>query len=246
MTAATSDTVLLFRPRVRYTSTPESKVGALMPWRADLELGYLDENGNEGDTWDVVGGHAEFLVIHVGRHPFADLLDSALQDTSHFAGLFEGDDVALEVRDQFEDAPFNRVLIVTLVEVADPLRGNGLGAWLVAELVDRMASPTDTLVLMYPAPVGPQASKAAEAAAACKLSRYWQQFGLDPIRHQPDFLGAATAYAHLARARDALRALDEVVIPVPRSLIGVERPTEPRHTVISDSQEPVGLRLVRN
>lgn len=246
MTAATPPYVMLFRPRLRYCSTGESQFDAMMTWRADLELGYLDEDGNEGDTPDVVGGYAEFLIINVGQHPIADLLDSLSQDTADFAGLFEGDDVALAVQEQFEDVPINRVLIVTMVEVAEPLRGNGLGPWIVTELVERMASPTDTLALMYPAPAEPQPSKAAELAAARSLSGYWQQFGFTPIEHRHEFLGATTAYAHLSRARDAMRALEEVVFPVPRSVIGVERPAEPRHTVISDVPEPVGLRLVRD
>jgi len=241
MTADT-DAVLLHRPRVQYTSN-ESQFDATMRWRADLELSYLDEYGNENDTPDVVGGYAEFLVINVGQHPIAELLDDPLSpDTAHFADLFEDHDVALAVQEQFPDAPFNRILIITVVEVAEPLRGNGLGPWLVTELVERIASPTDTLVLLHPAPAGPQPTK---SAAERSLSRYWQQFGLAPIAHQPEVLGAATAYGLLSRARDALRALNTVVFPVPRALIELERPTEPRHTVISEP-EPVGLRLVRS
>lgn len=66
MTAATPPYVMLFRPRLRYSSTGESQFDAMMTWRADLELGYLDEDGNEGDAPDVVGGYAEFLIINVG------------------------------------------------------------------------------------------------------------------------------------------------------------------------------------
>lgn len=69
------------------------------------------------------------------------------------------------MQDQFEDVPFNRILIVMLVDVAAPLRGHDLGAWLVAELIARMSSPTDTLVLLYPHPVGPQGDPSAELAA---------------------------------------------------------------------------------
>ncbi|WP_212815012.1 MULTISPECIES: hypothetical protein [unclassified Mycolicibacterium] len=247
MTSAMTDAVMLFRPRLQYTSTGESQFDAMITWRADLELGYLDEHGNaEWDAPDVVGGHAEFVVINVGQHPIAELLDSLSQDTALFGVLFEGDDVAEAVQEQFENETFNRVLIVTAIEVAEPLRGNGLGAWVVAELVERMASPTDTIVLLHPAPAEPPASKDAELAAKRALSMYWQQFGLKPIKHQPEFLGAATAYGQLQRARDALRALDEVVFPVPRSLIGVERPAQPRHTLVAEVPEPVGLRLVRD
>ncbi|MUL61095.1 hypothetical protein B5P44_00650 [Mycobacterium sp. CBMA 213] len=245
MTAATTDTVMLFRPRIRYTSTGESQVDAMMTWRADLELGYLDEYGNEWNSPPVVGGHAEFVIINIGQHPIADLLDSLPHNTAHFADLFEDEDVAPAVQDQFPDAPFNRVLIVRLVEIAEPLRGNALGAWLVTELVERIASPTDTLVLLHPNPEGPEPTKTAERAAARSLTRYGKQFGLTPIKHHPEFLGAATAYGHLSRARDVLRALENTVFPVPRSVIGIESPAEPRHTVVSEPA-PAGLRLVRN
>lgn len=245
MTAATPSAVLLYRPRVRYTSTDDAEFDAMMTWRAELELSYLDETGNEvGAT--VVGGHAEFAVINVGQVPVVELLDSL--DMPQLAVLFDGDDVAPAVQEQFPDATFNRALIVTHVEIAPPLRGNGLGAWLVHELVERIASPTDTLVLLHPSPAVPLSSRDAELAAARALSRYWQQFGVSPIEHDPEFLGAATAYAHLSRAREALRALDDVVFPVPQALIVPEQPVELRHTVISvdPAREPVGLRLVRD
>lgn len=100
----------------------------MMTWRADLELSYLDEFGNEGGAPDVVGGYAEFLVINVGQHPIADLLDSLGEDAADFAVLFEDEEVSPPVEEQFTDATVNRVLIVALVEVAEPLRGNALAS----------------------------------------------------------------------------------------------------------------------
>lgn len=244
VTATPTSIVMLIRPRLRFTSTDESSFDAMTTWRADLELSYLHENGIESGP-AVVAGRAEFLVIDVGREPVVELLNSLPQDTDRFAGLFEGSDVAPPVQEQFEDVPFNRILIVTVVEVSEPLRGNGLGAWVVADVIGRMASPIDTLVLLRPAPLGPQPSKAAELAGIRALSRYWQLYGLAPIKHVPDVLGAATAYSHLSRAREALRALENEVMAVPQSAITVEEPAQPRHTVVSDP-EPVGLRLVRS
>lgn len=246
MTAATTATATLFCPRVRYTSTGESQFDAMMTWRADLELSYLDDEGDEGDAPDVVGGYAEFLVMNVGEHQLGDLLDSLSQDTAHFAGLFEDEEVAQGVRDQFDDQWFNRVLIVTLVDVAAPLRGHGLGAWLVAEVIARMASVTDTLVLLYPAPVGSEKNSAAELAGAPALSRYWQQrVGLVPIDQKPEILGAATAYSHVSNARAALQVVGNAQITVSRSLIGVEQRDGPRHA-FSAAPELPGLRLVRD
>lgn len=235
-------TVTLFAPKVRYTSTFESQFDAMMTWRAELELSYLDD----GDTPDVLAGYADFLIIRVGEHPIGDLLDSLSQDAVHFAELFDHNDVADAVQEQFDDAPFNRILIITLVTVGTPLRGHDLGAWLVAELIDRMASPTDTLVLLYPYPVGRETDKASERAAVNALSNYWQRVGLQPLGEQSQFLGQATAYSHLPNARAELSAVAHVEITVPTSQIHDEQPDAyPRHTVITEP-DPQPLRLVRD
>lgn len=233
MTSAT-----LFAPRVRYLSTGESQFDAMMTWRAELELAYLDE----GDTPDVLGGYADFLIIRVGEHPIDDLLDSLSQDAEHFAELFDGDDVAYEVQEQFEDSAFNRILIITLVEIASPLRGHDLGAWLVAELIDRMASPLDTLVLLYPHPVGENRIIGLFAGVEA-LSRYWQRVGLVPVGD--GFLGQATAYRYLQDARAGLKGVAEVHVTVPAELIR-EEPADayPRHVVVDGAGPRQGLRLV--
>lgn len=235
-------TATLCAPKVRYTSTFESQFDAMNTWRAELELSYLDD----GDTPDVLAGYADFLIIRVGEHPIDDLLDSISQDAAHFTELFDKDDVAAAVQEQFDDAPFNRVLIITLVTVGTPIRRHDLGAWLVAELIDRMASPTDTLVLLYPYPVGPDTDKASELAAVHALSSYWQRVGLQPIAAQPQVLGQATAYSHLPNARAELSAVAHVKITVPTSEIHTEQPDAyPRHTVITEP-EPQRLRLIRD
>jgi hypothetical protein len=78
--------VALLGPKVGYVSSAESQFDAMMTWRAELELTYLDE-GHTPD--DVLAGYADFLTIRIGEHPVADLLDSLSQDACHFAGLFE-------------------------------------------------------------------------------------------------------------------------------------------------------------
>lgn len=231
----------LFAPKVRYTSTFDGEFDAMSTWCAQLELGYLDER--DDDAPQVVGGYAEFAIINVGEHPIDDLLDSL--DANHFSALFDGADVAPAVQEQWEDAPFNRILIVTHVEIAEPLRGQDLGLWLVAEVIARMSSPIDTLVLLYPDPAAPRVSAVAEVTGAEALMRYWQRCGLVPIGHRPQFLGATTAYSYLARARTALRSVNDVRITVPASLIGQELPDDLRHTIMTNL-EPVGLRLVRD
>lgn len=231
-------TTTLFAPKVKYASTNESQYDAMSTWRAELELGHFDAD----DTPQVLAGYADFLIINAGEHPIADLLDSLSQDAEHFAELFDGDYVSYAVQDQFEDVPFNRILIITVVDVAAPLRGHDLGAWLVAELIARMSSPTDTLVLLYPHPVGPQSDPASERAAVTALRRHWQRVGLEPIEDAPHFLGQATAYLHLPNARVALNdAVEHVEINVPTALITNAPAPYPRDTI---ADQP--LRLVRN
>lgn len=243
MTNAVMTMATLFAPKVRYASTFDSQFDVMMTWRAELELGYLDGYDDDGDMPHVVGGFAEFVIIHVGQHPIADLLDSLSNEAAAFSVLFDGDEVNLALQERFEDSPFNRVLIVTDVEVAEALRGHQLGAWLVAEVIARMASPIDTLVLLSPDPA--VAGGGAEFGGAPALSRYWQRCGLSLIEGHSDFLCASTAYSHVLNARDALRAVGDVEIAVPRSLIRPETPDDPRHTLLVDP-EPMGLRLVRD
>lgn len=235
-------TATLFAPKVRFTSTGESQFDAMMTWCAELELAHLSED----DTSVVLGGYAEFLIIRVGEHPIADLLDSLSQDAENFAELFDDDDVAYSVQEQFGDSPFNRILIITAVSIASPLRGHDLGAWLVAEVIDRMASPLDTLVLLCPHPLAKPASDAAEAAAVEALSRHWQRIGLQPVGG--GILGQATAYRYLSDARATLKAVADLQISVPTSLIREEAADMyPRHVVIDDEPGPqTGLRLVRD
>jgi len=145
------------------------------------------------------------------------------------------------LQDQFDDVPIHRVMIITAVEIAEPLRGHDLEAWLVAEIIARMASPIDTLVLLHPHALGPHASSAADPTF------YWQRCGLTPVEHQPHFLCATTAYTHLPNARNLLSPVGDVQITVPAALIRVERPDSPRHTIMTGPQpQPVGLRLVRD
>jgi hypothetical protein len=226
--------VTLFAPKARFVSTDDSQFDAMMAWRAELELAYLDE----GDTPEVFGGYADFLTIRLGEHPVAELLDSLSQDAENFADLFDGDDVNYSVEDAFSGAmPFNRALIVTMAFVAHPLRGHDLGAWLVAEVIARMAGAADTLVLLYPSPADAQTGDTAELEAVSALTRYWQRAGLMPIDGHPGFLGQSTAYTTLPEARRALRVVEDVQISVPTSQIVEDQPPSwnmPRHMIIAD------------
>lgn len=226
-----SDTVAtLFAPRVRFVSIGQSQFDAMLRWRAELEMAYLDD----GDTPQVLGGYADFLTIQIGEHSIADLLDSISQDAEHFAVLFEGADVNDAIQEQFSDAmPFNRILIVTMVLVAEPLRGHDLGAWLVSEVIARMAGAIDTLVLLYPYPAVHPTGDSIELAAVNRLAEYWRRTGMEHIEAYPEFLGQSTAYTSLPEARRALSGIADTQIPVAGNQLSDE-PTwwaEPRHVL---------------
>ncbi|MEB3031749.1 hypothetical protein [[Mycobacterium] nativiensis] len=230
-------TATLVAPSVRFFSSGESQFDAMMTWRAELELAYEAD----GEFTDVLAGYADFLTIRVGEHPIADLLDSLSEDAAEFAGLFADDDLNDALQEQFDDVPFHRILIVTMVCVAEPLRGHELGAWLVSEVIAGMAGATDTLVLLYPHPVGIETEDASVLDAANALANYWLRVGLVPIDGHPEFLGQATAYNALPNARDKLRSVGNVEILVAARHI---RPQQPpvgrRHTLIDDHDVPPG------
>ncbi|WP_157896329.1 hypothetical protein [Mycobacteroides chelonae] len=220
----------LFAPRVRFVSTGESQFDAMMTWRAELEMDYLDD----GDTPRVLVGYADFLTIEIGEHSIADLLDSISQDAEHFAALFDGDDVNDAVQEQFSDAmPFNRILLVTMVLVAEQLRGQDLGVWLVSEVIGRMAGAIDTLVLLYPYPAVHPTGDPIELAAVNRLAEYWRRTGMEHIEACPEFLGQSTAYTSLPEARRALSGVEELQISVAGNQLSDE-PTwwaETRHVL---------------
>lgn len=224
-------TLTLFAPSVRIMSTGESQFDAMTTWRAELEMAVYD---HPGDCPDVLVGYAEFLVIRVLQQPIAELLDSLSATAEHFSILFDDDDVSDIVADEFSDAmPFNRILIITEVSIAEPVRGHDLGAYLVAELIPQLAGEIDTLVLMYPFPDVHQTEDAAELEAVNKLTNYWQRAGLAPIEAHPEFLGQSTAYTALPAARRALlQRVEHLVIAVPEDLLTIELPgwVEPRCT----------------
>jgi hypothetical protein len=161
----------------------------------------------------VLGGYVDFLSIRLGEESIPVMLDSLSSDAENFAGMFDGRFIADSVQDQFEE-PFRSVLILLTVFVAEPLRGHDLGAWMAAEVVSRMASATDTLVLLYPHPAGEPPENVSEIDAVEALDRYWRKVGLVPIDEHPGFLGQSTAFTALPEARRALQHVEEVHIAV--------------------------------
>jgi hypothetical protein len=209
ITKSDCNATTLFAPTVRYASTNESQFDPCMDWRAELWLAHLDIV----DEPDVLGGYADFLTIRLGEHSIADMLDALSSDAENFAGLFDGKYVADSVQDQFQE-PFNTALILLTVFVAEPLRGHDLGVWLAAEVIARMASVSDTFVLLYPHPAGETPEDVSEIQAIDALNRYWRKAGLVPLDEHPGFLGQSTAYTALPAARCALQHAEDVEIRV--------------------------------
>lgn len=183
-----------------------------MEWLAELVMCHFGEDGF-GDPVTIVVGELSFLTIRLNEESVWSTLDSLSGDAEMFGELFEADDVKPEVAEQFSALPFNSVLILMNARIARPVRGHNLGTWMAAEVIARMASATDTLVLAYPHPAGPPFDGTTEERAVQKLRRHWMQVGLTPIDEYPHVLGQSTAYAVLNSARAQL-SCEHLEVPV--------------------------------
>jgi hypothetical protein len=85
-----------------------------------------------------------------------------------------------------------------------------------------VGSATDALVVGYPHPLGDPINGLLEIETVEKLTRHWQQVGLEPIDAYPGFLGQATAFTTMPEARRALDDINQVSIGVPFSEIAEE------------------------
>jgi hypothetical protein len=200
-------TVDLFAPRVRFRSVGLSDLDACLDWFAELTMTVDIE-----DADDVVVGSLDFTLIRLGTEdPIALCLDQFDGDHEMLAGLFDGNQLAEQVEEQYETLAVitEVVLIPNIAFVTEPLRGHDLGAWLVAETVHRML-PTG-IVLMWPYPVlsdpDPDADPAQIAAldsAIGRLSDHFGRCGLTPVESAPWALGMSTAFEALPVARARL------------------------------------------
>ncbi len=205
-------TVALSQPEVRYRSVGACEYDSCMEWLAELVMCHFGEDGF-GDPATIVVGELSFLTIRLNEESVWLTLDSLSSDAEMFGELFDGDDVKSEVAEQFSALPFNSVLILMNARIAQPVRGHNLGAWMAAEVIARMASATDTLVLAYPHPAGPPFDGTTEQRAVQKLRRHWMQVGLTPIDEYPHVMGQSTAYAVLNAARAQL-SCEHLEVPV--------------------------------
>ncbi|WP_405183657.1 hypothetical protein [Nocardia sp. NBC_01377] len=205
-----SEVLSLAAPMLRYRSLNTTEyVAASMDWCAQVWMSVEDLPGYDGEQ--VCVGCVDFLTIRLGRELIGDdVLDSHSQDAVEFAPLFEGAWLAGAVAEQFDATTINDVLVVLSVELASPLRGHRLGAWMVSEISDRMLSSHDGLIVLSPAADTPP----SDQLAARRLERYWRTAGVAPIAAHPRFLGQASAYTTLEDAREGLAATADLRLQV--------------------------------
>ncbi|WP_157124326.1 hypothetical protein [Nocardia pseudovaccinii] len=194
------ETLSLGGPLVRYRSINTSEFDACMDWCAQLWM-HVDEY----DDTAVCVGCIDFLTIRLGReHVGADILDSYCQGAVEFSPLFDREWLDEQVQQQFEATPINDVLVVLTAQLAPPVRGHQLGAWMISQISDRMLSSHDGLIVLSPISDQTDGTSTVGRRARQRLDRYWRTSGLVPIDAHPEFLGQATAYNALDKARTAL------------------------------------------
>ncbi|MFC9841133.1 hypothetical protein ACFVKB_46420 [Rhodococcus sp. NPDC127530] len=216
--------VELFAPRVRFRSVGHSDLDACLDWFAELVM-----TVDIDDADDVIVGSLDFTVIRLGTgDPIALCLDQFDGDHEMLAGLFDGNQLAEQVAEQYETLTVvtEAVLIPNIAFVTEPLRGHDLGLWLVAETIHRML-PTG-MVLMWPYPVlttdsvlatdlgaDPDADPVQIAAldsAIGRLSDHFARCGLTPVESAPWALGMSTTFEALTVARSHLGAAGRTTV----------------------------------
>ncbi|WP_241031835.1 hypothetical protein [Rhodococcus koreensis] len=182
-------------------------------------------------------GSLDFTVIRLGAaDPIALCLDQFDGDHEMLAGLFDGNQLAEQVEEQYETLTVvtEAVLIPNIAFVTEPLRGHDLGLWLVAETIHRML-PTG-IVLMWPYPVlttgsilgtgtdpdpdpDPDADPDADPvhiaaldSAIGRLSDHFGRCGLTPVESAPWALGMSTTFEALPVARSHLGAVRRTTV----------------------------------
>lgn len=194
-------------PVAKIQTANTSQYGAMMDWSAQLEM-FVGES-----DLNVVVGLAEFVTVRLGDEGVVNMLDSHSADAESFAPLFAGRWLANHVEDQFEGAG-GHVLILLNVEIAAPLRGHRLGAWLAAEVIYRMLPAGLVVLTPYPSEGDTDEMSVATLQAIETLSQYWQTtIGVEPITGT-NCLGQTAAYIHLDAARTNLQSVQDADITV--------------------------------
>lgn len=92
-------------PRVHIETRGQTRAPEITDWRAYLQLTNADD-----PAVVVLAGSVDFLVVRIGAGDIPAMLAAApargepASDPAHFAGLFDGPDLAADVEEQFDDA----------------------------------------------------------------------------------------------------------------------------------------------
>ncbi len=209
-------------PRLRHRSGGDIDDDCCLEWQAQLLMTAAEVD--EVDDIEICVAVAEFVTVQVSDPSFStELLDWYSGATEVFCPIFTGTSVAEEVQDQFGAEPVNNALLILSTQVLDPLGGNELDAWMVAQLIHRMLPSHDGLALFCPSPTDLPAEPIQQLEALENLSMYWRNtVGFEAITDHPGMLGQSTAYVHLQDARAALGKPGPIPVPV----TGLERSPE--------------------
>jgi hypothetical protein len=200
-------TVKVSTPEVRYRSTNRSTYDACMDWQATLHLDTDDPTGTP-----ICGGHTDFLTIRLGEAPLHGILSMA-DDTPAFAPLFDGTTLGQTIAEQFRH-PINTVVIFRDIHIDPALRGHDLGAWMLSEVIARMATSTDTLVVGRQYPIRLAEDIVSRRRVERSLRPYWRKIGVVPFDGAPEFWVQTTSNDSLQHARTALAGVHGLALQI--------------------------------
>ncbi|WP_280299430.1 hypothetical protein [Nocardia abscessus] len=206
---AGADVATMHNPRLRYRSINAIDTDACLDWQAHLLLSVT-----EADDTAICVGTCEFLIVRLGEEPVSGAVLNQTSEIAVFGPLFEGAQIAGDVQAQFDGEPIRNAVLVVSAILLDPLRGNGLGAWMISRLIRRMLPGHDGLVLMYPSPLFKCEDPVQQRQAVESLTRHWgNSIGVEPILQHPHILGQHVD--HLRSNEAAPPLPDQISVPLP-------------------------------
>lgn len=214
-------TIELQSPVLWYGSGNNIEADECLDWTAQAVM--FADDGEDG-LCTVPVGTLDFATLRLceGLAVF-EMLDELGDGAMPFAEAFTDDALSDAVQAQFGFC--HSALLLLDARIDESVRGNGLGAWLAAEVCARFGSP-GTAVLGWPHPIGAPTKGRNVIAAENTLMNYWTaSVGLEPLDAAPHLIGQSTAFNRLPRARKKL--LERVsglriVVDADAALLGVE------------------------
>lgn len=150
-------------------------------WHAALY--FTDENAQlkDEDSGQIVG-HAHVVKCRLGEPAVFDILDSLEADLHAVSAAVIDPDSGYptgEVEDAVEGFGQD-FLILNRVQLAEGLRGRGIGRWFAAEVINYLSSGA-AFVATYPAPMNDSEGLERKRAQS-KLRKVWGDLGFRPLK----------------------------------------------------------------